>query len=110
MTSGLQVRILILSRGKIPPLSLNKLKEKPGAMIILGTFVNRPKTNFCWLLVFRKCFSWSKLKSSTHFLLILIFFCQTLVDVFYLKLDFSPNQANARCIRIFQMKQTKKQK
>ena len=56
MTSGLQVRILILSRGKIPPLSLNKLKEKPGAMIILGTFVNRPKTNFYWLLVFRKCF------------------------------------------------------
>ena len=42
MARRLQVRILILSRGRIPFLSLNELGEKSPATIILGNFVTKP--------------------------------------------------------------------
>ena len=43
MASSFQVRIRILSREvTIPLLSLNELREKLQAAIILGKFVNKP--------------------------------------------------------------------
>ena len=42
MRTSFLVRILILSRGRIPLLSLNELREKSQATIIIGKFVNKP--------------------------------------------------------------------
>ena len=47
---------------------------------MLGNFVNKPKSNFYWLIVFEKCFSWVKILNTfalniilLHFDLLLIF-------------------------------------
>ena len=63
MTSNLQVRIFILlsESGRIPLLSLNEFGEKSLATIILGTFVNKPKSNTNWITVFVKSFSLVKI-------------------------------------------------
>ena len=47
--SSFQVRICILS--------LNELREKLRAAMILGKFVNKPWSTSHWLIVFGKCFS-----------------------------------------------------
>ena len=61
MTSSFQVRIRIISRGRIPFLSLNEFGEKSRATIILGKFVNKPKSNSHWLIFFGRCFSFVKI-------------------------------------------------
>ena len=41
-----------VKRGRIPLLSLNELGEKSRATIILGKFVNKPKSSSDWLIFF----------------------------------------------------------
>ena len=54
-------RILILSKEVGCLLSLNELEDKLQVTIILDKFVNNPKSNFCELIVFGKCFSLVKI-------------------------------------------------
>ena len=41
-----------VKRGRIPLLSLNELREKSQAIIILGKFVNKLKSKSHWLIFF----------------------------------------------------------
>ena len=47
-------------------MSLNELGEKLWGTIVLGKFVNNPESNSHWLLLFGKCFHWSKFKARSH--------------------------------------------
>ena len=53
MTSSYQVRI---GTGMIPLLSLNELKEMSQTAMILGKFVNKPKSNSHWPIFLEKYF------------------------------------------------------
>ena len=46
---------------RLPLLGLNELGEKSRATIILGKFVDNPKSNSHWLKFFGKCFSLVKI-------------------------------------------------
>ena len=50
----------------IPLLSLNKLGEKSRATIILGKYVNNPKSNSHWLIFLENVFHWSKFKARSR--------------------------------------------
>ena len=63
MTRSFQVRIRILSRGRIPLLSLNEFGEKSRVTIILGKFVNKQNQTLIGLNFLGKVYRWSKLKA-----------------------------------------------
>ena len=60
MTSSLQISYFVKG-GKIPLLSLNEFGEKSRATGILGNFVNSPKSQSYWFIVFEKCVSTVKI-------------------------------------------------
>ena len=47
----------VFCHSRIPLLTLNELREKSGATIILHKFANKPRSNSHWLKFFGKCFS-----------------------------------------------------
>ena len=53
-----------VKRGRIPLLSLNELGEKSPATIIFVKFVNKPKSNSDWLIVFGNFFLLVKIEST----------------------------------------------
>ena len=73
MTSSFQVKRRILSRGRMPLLSLNELREKSINLSILGKFVNKPLSNSQFLENF---FIGQNLKfvHMTHFFLQLLIY------------------------------------
>ena len=50
-----------VNRGRMTLFNLNELGEKSRATIILGNLVNKPQSNFHWLIVFGKYFSLVKI-------------------------------------------------
>ena len=78
-------------------MSLNELGEKSQATIILGEFVNKPKSNSHWLIVFGKCFSLVKTRS--HNMFFSWTFDLLLINSRYLVIGayFSPPQRNIVC-------------
>ena len=74
-------------------MSLNKLGEKSRATIILGKFVNKPKSNSHWLIAF------GKFKAHSHDIFFSWTFDSLLIDSRYLVFGvyFSPHQRNIVC-------------
>ena len=79
MTSSFQVRKRILSRGRIPLLSLNEHGEKSRATITLGKFCEQPIIKLPLAYGFRKMFFIGQNLKHVHmtysFLELLILFC-----------------------------------
>ena len=81
MTRIFKLGYIFVKRGRITLLSLNELGEKSRATIILGKFVNNPKSNSHWLIFSENVFDWSEFKDvlmTYYFLDLLIFFWLTL--------------------------------